>query len=465
MAVPLEDETVGGHAEAVAGPGGPAPVTDAEFAALMDRLGPFERNPRLAVAVSGGADSLALAVLCHRWARQRGGAITALIVDHGLRPESSQEAATVAGWLTGLGIAHVRLRWEGPKPTAGLQDAARAARRDILVRWCEGAGILHLLLGHHGRDQIETMMMRLLRGSGQAGLAGMSAVVEQAGVRLLRPLLTLAPDRLKATLRATGQSWVEDPTNRNPVFARTRMRAALPRLAQQGFDPDRLGALTQRLGRQRAAREAEIATFLARAVALHPEGWAILDLAAFHAAPEPITRPALAQLLLAVGGGVYPPRSERLDRLHAALRRDALGGGGTLAGCRLAPRAGGLFVVREAAAASGQTAIDGPGIYHWDDRFQVKIAGNGPWPVKGCYIARLGEAGWAAVAAADPAVRKTLIPPMVRPTLPALWDLDGVLAVPHLFYGRRGVDPASVSVVSTIFRPRQALSGPGFFAL
>ncbi|HEX6092958.1 MAG TPA: ATP-binding protein, partial [Dongiaceae bacterium] len=111
------------------------PLTDDEFTALMDRLGPFEARPHIAVAVSGGRDSLCLALLLQRWVRRRRGQITALTVDHGLRPDSAAEARTVGRWLRAQKIGHAILTWNRrnqPPPESGLQAAAREARYRLL---------------------------------------------------------------------------------------------------------------------------------------------------------------------------------------------------------------------------------------------------------------------------------------------------------------------------------------------
>ncbi|HLU65659.1 MAG TPA: tRNA lysidine(34) synthetase TilS, partial [Kofleriaceae bacterium] len=180
---------------------------------MIEALGPFERRPRLAVAVSGGPDSLCLCLLAHGWAKARGGEVSALTVDHGLRPTSADEARQVAAWLGPRGIDHHVLRWTGAKPATAIQEAAREARYRLLGDWCRAAGVLHLLLAHHLDDQAETVAFRRARGSGPEGLAGMPAVRELAGLRLLRPLLGVPKARLVATLEAAGQAWLEDPSN------------------------------------------------------------------------------------------------------------------------------------------------------------------------------------------------------------------------------------------------------------
>src|SRR5262249_37631351 len=148
-------------------------------------------------------------------------------VDHGLRPESVAEAAQAAAWCAARGIAHATLRWNGPHPHSGIQAAARAARYRLLEKWCAAEGGLHLLLGHQQEDQAERVLRRGARGRPAGGLAGMASIGERAAVGLLRPLLGMPRERLRATLRAAGQDWIEDPSNLNPAFTRVRLRAQL----------------------------------------------------------------------------------------------------------------------------------------------------------------------------------------------------------------------------------------------
>lgn len=425
-----------------------APVDGATFASLIERLGPFERHPALAVAVSGGADSLCLATLAQAWARGRGGAVTALIVDHGLRPESAEEAATVLGWLQALCMPAVVLRWDGPKPARGVQAAARQARYRLLLDWCREQGVLHLLLGHQRDDQIETVALRRARDSGPDGLAGMSAIVEHPDCRVLRPLLSVPGARLRATLRAHGQAWIEDPSNCNPAFARVRVRAAL---AGKG-EAAPVGA-----GQARRAAEDATAALLGRSVAVYPEGWAVIDPAAWRAAPRALAWRALVRVVLTVSGAAYPPRSERTKPVLAAILDGKLGGGRTLGGCRLMPRGDSVLVCRE----SGRTQSGVPALVwqDWDGRFAVRLAGTVPQQAR---IAALGDEGWREILAVRPEIREKAPPFPVPTALPALLDLEGVRAVPHLMYGRRGADPDSLQGVSAMFRPRHALAGPGF---
>src|SRR6266513_193352 len=217
-----------------------APLTLGELSAALAAIGGFEARPFITVAVSGGPDSLALAILADRWARRHGGRLVALTVDHRLRPESAEEARTVGGWLAARGIAHHILVWADPKPATGIQEAARAARYRLLAGWCREQGCLHLLTAHHREDQAETHLIRRRAGSGVDGLAGMATVREMAGLRLVRPLLQVPKARLVALVAAEHQPFLSDPSNQDPAFERSRLRKGRDALDEAALG--RLGA-------------------------------------------------------------------------------------------------------------------------------------------------------------------------------------------------------------------------------
>ncbi len=190
----------------------PAPLTLPEFAASLAAIGGFETRPLIAVAVSGGPDSMALMLLADRWARMRGGRAWGLTVDHGLRRESADEARTVGVMARRpCGFRTISCAGCGPKPASGIQEAAREARYRLLTAWCRDRCCLHLLTAHHLEDQIETHLIRRRAGSGVDGLAGMSAVRELSGCRLVRPLLC----------RSLGRAWRAARGRRTAVPARS----------------------------------------------------------------------------------------------------------------------------------------------------------------------------------------------------------------------------------------------------
>jgi len=415
-----------------------APLDDAAFAASMAQLGPFEPAPRLAVAVSGGADSLALAVLAGRWAAARGGSVLALTVDHGLRPGSAGEAAATLERLRGLGLAAELLRWEGEKPSTGLQDAARHARYALFAAACRRHGLLHLLLAHHADDQAETVLLRHAAGSGAGGLAAMPAVREMAGLRLLRPLLGVAKARLAATCRAAGLDWVEDPSNRNPAFARARLRAGLG-----NGDGAALAAAARRAGAARAEAEWALATLAAAALTVHPEGWGEVALPAWRALPESARRQWLGGLVAGFGGAAYPPRGEGLARLSARLAA-AERGRATLGGCVLGWAAGRLRLHREARHLPAPCRIEPGAALHWDGRFRLRLRADSPPMIVEPYR------GGAAAGGAP-------LPAAVRAALPAVRPEGGGAAALPDFLGGGGACTA-------LFAPRHPVA-PGPFGI
>ncbi len=414
----------------------------AVFARLMARFEPFEPAPVLAVGVSGGADSLALALLAVAWARARGGRIHALTVDHGLRPDSAAEARQVGVWLDARGIAHEILSWDGPKPGSGVQAAAREARRRLLGDWCRARGVLHLLLAHHQGDQAETLAIRREDRSGPDGLAAMAAETETGWGRLLRPLLGQPKPTLAAVLAAAGQDWIEDPSNRDERHARVRHRRRIADAASEAT----LAGDARAHGAARSERGQRVAAVLAAHVRLQAAGWASLDTTLVDH-PDVIARTALARVIVAVGNLGYAPRGERLDRLLDHLRA----GGGrarTLGGCRIARHREGWIVAREGVSLPP----DGPfigGIAAWD-RFVVTL------PIG---VPAAGLSLGALRTARPPGIET--VPGAARPALAAIRDLDGVLAVPHLRWVRPGADRKLEGATAWTF-PRQGLAGAGF---
>ncbi|HTS91510.1 MAG TPA: tRNA lysidine(34) synthetase TilS [Stellaceae bacterium] len=417
----------------------------------MTPLGPFEPRPLLAVAVSGGADSMALALLAERWARSRGGRSVALTVDHRLRPESAAEAGRVGRWLRARGIAHRTLVWSGERPKADLQAAARAARYRLLEEWCRRNGCLHLLTAHHREDQAETFWLRLARGSGLDGLAGMAAVNERASCRILRPLLPVAPERLRALLRARRQVWIEDPSNENPSFTRVRVRNARAVLAAEGLGAERLDETIRHLGRARAALEAAAVDLTVRAVGIDPGGWVWLEHALLKRAPREIGLRVLAAVLATVGGTDYPPRLARLERLYDELLCDGLGGGRTLGTCRILPRNNFVLICREFAENQGAVAKG------WTTAAMPRKLLRG--------TIELGPLGRGREGL-PPTARELLrrVPEAARASLPAFRDSRGqVVALPVVGWASSAYRSLLASDVLR-FRPARPLVPAGFAA-
>lgn len=312
------------------------------------------------VAVSGGPDSIALLALLNDWAKQpRRPALHAATVDHGLREASADEAEGVAALCRELGISHAILRWNGPKPASGIQERARKARYGLLAQHAESLGGALLVTAHSLDDQAETMLMRMARGSGPAGLVGMRARVRKGALTLARPLLGVPKSRLIATAEAYGLPFVRDPSNADTRFERVRWRSLMPALAAEGLSAERLATLAARLGRLEAAAEHRVSMLLPLLVSVDDAEAARLDLAALAGEPEEIVLRLIARGLERIVGsdGETLPRLERLEACVFALRGAASQGSAmtrTLSGCVLAlDRKGVLTLSREPTRRRG----------------------------------------------------------------------------------------------------------------
>jgi tRNA(Ile)-lysidine synthase len=278
----------------------------------VDRLfAPLGRAKSLLIAVSGGPDSIALLLMAAEWAKRRGGTrIEAATVDHGLRPESADEAKTVETLCRRLGVEHRTLHWRGAKPSSRLQERAREARYRLLVDRAKAIGADAIVTAHHADDQAETVLFRLLRGSGVAGLRGMDATTARDGMVIARPLIGLKKSGLVAFAHARGVPFVDDPSNADPRFARTRLRALIQRLGEEGLDAEALDRLARR------ARETEEAlAHLTAEVEARLGAEATIDARALDAAPIAIVQRILARRIAAAGG--RDPSRIGLEKIEA----------------------------------------------------------------------------------------------------------------------------------------------------
>ncbi len=448
------------------------PLSNTEVDSFMTSVGPFENKPHIAVAVSGGADSLALTLLCNNWVKKRGGKLSAISVNHDLRKGSADEIKQLGEWLAVHAIEHITLNWKSKKPRNGLQDAARIARYNLLESWCRENEVFHLLLGHHQDDQAETFLLRLAHKSGIDGLAGMSSVIEKSHVRLLRPLLTIPKSRLYATLEALTQPWLEDPSNKNEDFERVRIRNLSPKLSELGLTREKICETADCIAHARIHLEAEASKLLAKSCYVGSAGYVCFDAAILFSGPREILLRALTRALLCVGGGVYPPRLVKLQGLYKKMRSALKNSneswkGATLAGCRIlltTSKSGAMIFLlcREERSLPESMKISDSLIANWDNRFQLYLTGLNLTDNTNLNIQPLGRKGWSALCREFPSIINSHVPHPVSFTLPTLVDNHGILAVPNLNYRRANMVLHGLDSVRAIFRPRQTLSGSGF---
>ncbi len=380
----------------------------------------------LAVAFSGGGDSLALLLAANAWADANGRRLLALTVDHGLNPASADWLRQCRDRAGRLGVAFTPLRWDGPKPTSGLPAAARAARHALLADAAREAGASVILMGHTADDVAEAAAMRAEGStvSAPAEWAPSPAWPEGRGVFLLRPMLGLARAEIRAWLRERGETWIDDPANADPRFARARARKLLSSPSGRGGPS---GAWWSGLpsGVLEAEDPASRATLRSPCTEPSPPRSAWSPSPAGGGLALDISAPArlVAFACLCAAGASRPPRGKDLDRLVARLRSgDAFAA--TLAGARIGsdgetalyardPGRRGLPTLRLAA---GETAV-------WDGRFEITAdRATTVAPLAG-HAARLPKAQRAALRD---------IPAITRPSLPVSLEQDGAASCPIL---------------------------------
>ncbi|MGJ0426947.1 tRNA lysidine(34) synthetase TilS [Methylocystis sp.] len=282
----------------------------------LELLTPY---PSLLLAVSGGPDSVALMQLCAQWSLRASRHIAVATVDHRLRKEARAEAEEVGRWARALGYAHHLLTWEEEKPSTRLQERARRARYALLTACARRIGASAIALAHHSEDQAETILFRLTRGSGVAGLAGMARIACHEDIPLLRPLLDFRKEELEAVCARAGQPFFRDPSNEDESFARVRLRRLAPMLAAQGLGRDSLLRLGSRAARADAALAHCAAEMLARALRRDEASCVELDAATLCEAPLEILQRVLASAILHIA----PTAVIRLERLERASARVA----------------------------------------------------------------------------------------------------------------------------------------------
>ncbi len=394
--------------------------------ALDAALAPFSNAGRIGVAVSGGGDSVAALVLCaERVASER---LYAATVDHGLRPEARAEAEQVAALCQRLGVAHSILCANPAGFHGNLMEAARRARMKLLAAWAQRQGLEAVILAHTRDDQAETVLMRLLRGAGVDGLSAMAPQTWQVGVLWLRPFLGVPRQALRAELLRRGIGWVEDPTNADSRFLRTRARAALAALEALGIEAQGLAATAERMQRVRRALDCTLANLIARRVRLE-HGTLVFDPELF-AAPEELLERLFANAIAVLSNCDHPPRRAAMGRAIAAVMAGRVV---TLSGVMLQPGAAIRLWREEAAVTDERALVPGP----WDGRWiavppKAEMAPSAEIRALGRH--GLVELSRQARAGLHPHWRSLGLPAKALAGLPAIWSGTRLVAAPlHLW--------------------------------
>ncbi len=299
------------------------PLTLEEFSAIVGRILPA-RVKAVAVGVSGGPDSMALAKMLSLWTKKNKIQVHVLTVDHGLRLESAKESRQVAARMKGWpNTEHHILKWKGAKPKTRLMEVARTARYDLMAGYCGKHKIRHLFLAHHQDDQAETFLFRLAKGSGLDGLASIRPVqTHESGFMLVRPFLGVEKERLVATCGQYKIFFVKDPSNSTDRFVRPRLRKSRKVLEEEGLSAKRLSVTAARLERARAGLDEIAEKSFKKNVITRSAHKVVLDQKAWARGPEEISLRVLLKIIRYLRPGEdYLPRMEKIEDLFGDLYR------------------------------------------------------------------------------------------------------------------------------------------------
>ncbi len=302
----------------------------ADFIALEQHVAAFVQREapnvkHLAVAVSGGADSMALLHALLPTAHQHHITLHVLTVDHGLRHASAHEARQVSDWvhaITHTPKLHCTILTDpNPLPSGNTQEQARELRYRLMEAYCLKHHITHLCVAHHADDQAETLLLRLERGSGVDGLAAMAPARPHGSITLLRPLLATQAALLRHYLRHKNQAWIEDPSNQNEAYHRNRLRNLLTSLgrSEASLLTERMAVTAKHMARARTALEHYTHQAIAACTQQENPSTTKLALTPWAKLPEEIRLRVLARLLEQIGQQSHPPRFAKLQRLEQML--------------------------------------------------------------------------------------------------------------------------------------------------
>lgn len=399
------------------------------FFKAMQQLAINPHN-KIAVAVSGGSDSLALTLLANAWAKAR---IIAITVDHGLRKESEYEAAQVARWLAKYDIEHYTLKWKGDKQPSNIQANARNARYELMTDFCKQQQIANLLVAHTKEDQAETVLIRLMRGSGLEGLCGIRNKVTINDIRIIRPLLDTKKEDLKSYLRSQKQGWIEDPSNQNDKFARVRVRKFINSSDEPELLISRLASTANALQRSNDYIQQNILREISEVADIKSEGYCLLDIEKFKALHVEVGLKIMAKLIKSIGGQYYKPRFEKLENLYNFIQNGEYNA--TLGGCEIyqskkQSEAGKLLIIRENSAIQDDLEILSGSSVIWDGRFKCSLK----YIEENFIVGAFSSSDLLSIARERQEFKNLKLPKRVIFALPALKTLENIVAVPHIGY-------------------------------
>ena len=299
-----------------------ANITALDFHNIMQNL---KVRKDFAAAISGGPDSLALALLSEQYAKENSLKFTAISVDHSLRPDSKNEIKWVEKLMSRKKIKFVCLKLKGKKPDSNIMAYAREQRYDLLTQYCKRSKIPYLLTAHHLNDEIENFLMRLIRGSGIKGLSSSRRAFKhrRSGVNIIRPLLSFSKKSLIKYLSLKKQKYVVDPTNKDNRFDRSRIRALTTKLISEGLSKSRFANVIDNLKKAEAAIQRSLSEYGKNLVQIRDKSSLVISIKDFIQIPEEIQFRLVVKIVEYVSKKKQKPRAKSiLNLIKKMTRRD-----------------------------------------------------------------------------------------------------------------------------------------------
>ena len=391
----------------------------------------------IALAVSGGPDSTAMMQIAAFSKKIKRSNVTVIVVDHGLRKESKNEAKLVYKNAKILGFKVKILRWIGEKPKTRIQETARKTRYKLMTSWCKKKGIEKLFLAHHLDDQVETFLMRLGKGSGVDGLAVMNFVTETSSLKLVRPFLETPKTRFIKILGITNLEWISDPSNLNLDFKRSRIRKILPILSKEGINSKQIGLVIKRMRSVKDALNAQTDILLKKYLSnVHNVAYFLNKELLKDEKEKEILLRVLEKIFMNISGSIYPPRRNKLENILSWILENNNVKARTLTGVVVRKRKSEFIFYREPEDCYKSVNIRPLTSRYrcWDDRFFLRANKSNSLQIRA-----LGDVGITILKEEKILKRQGFqnVPLSAWKTVPGVWSKKRLISVPTLGYCRQ----------------------------
>ncbi|UWI83268.1 tRNA lysidine(34) synthetase TilS [Wolbachia endosymbiont of Howardula sp.] len=336
-------------------------------------------NNELAVAVSGGIDSVVLLHLITNWTKKCHYPLPiVLTVNHGIRLESSQDAQFIIHYAKEFGVQKALiLEWQGQNIKNNIQAQARDARYQLLIGWCKNNNIKQLFIAHHKDDQAETFLLRLERGSGLDGLSSMNYKSLCNGIYIIRPLLDFSRNNIEEYALYYNLKWREDKSNLDVKYKRTLYRKLLHISSNQKMLTDRICLTALHARRAIKALKYYLNIEFNKHVLLHDLGYIAIKLSAFDQLPEEMSLRILVYSIMIIGNALYKPRFDSINKIFSKILQKDSNLTCTLSGCKIKKYREYILILREISKIKSIVlTVPVTESVIWDNRFQCSILGN-----------------------------------------------------------------------------------------